>query len=556
MENNKNPDIPQEDSLYSELLSTPDTGEEIGPDEAAIQSAGLIHPEDAEVDRIIQESKQEPDPEEIDMGATQIIAEFSDLPIPEEEAAENAIPEEQPDADADTPFLDDDFREAFGENGELLEEIFTEEEQPEVISSIPPLITEEAPDNVSQQPEEDDDEEFDTAKPKRRPKAKKGYGLLGIPHLLATVVWLAIAGLIGVSLGRMLWICAAEVLAFGREDQPISITITDEELGDIDAIAEKLKDAGLIERIDLFKFYADLTDAAEEISAGTFTLNSRYDYHALVKAMSFHSTARETVELLIPEGYSCAQIFALLEENKVCTKAELEEYAAEGQLEDYWFLEGVTRGDRYCLEGYLFPDTYEFYINDAPGRVLTKLLDNFDYRFTDIMKDKIAPLNDRMAAILADRGFSQEYIDAHKFTIREIIIIASMIEKETANDAESHDISSVIYNRLTNPEVYFYLNIDATIIYALEGNIDPVTGRTKPLTAEDLELDHPYNTYNHKGLIPGPISNPGRNSIIAALDPNQTNYYYYVYNPNTSQHIFAKNQTEHDKNVAYVKSLG
>ncbi|MBQ9931913.1 MAG: endolytic transglycosylase MltG, partial [Firmicutes bacterium] len=265
------------------------------------------------------------------------------------------------------------------------------------------------------------------------------------------------------------------------------------------------------------------------------------------------ASSREEVEVMIPEGYSCAQIFELLEEKKVCTVEELELCAATGELNDYWFLEGVRRGEKYSLEGYLFPDTYRFYLNDDPENVLGKMLNNFDYRFTDLMKEKIEPLNTRMAAILSSRGYTAEYIDSHKFTIREIVIIASMIEKETANDSESFDISSVIYNRLTNPASYPFLNIDATIIYALGGNIDPETGETRPLTKADLEMDHPYNSYTQKGLIPGPISNPGRASLLAALDPNETNYYFYVYNPNAGVHKFARTPEEHEKNVASVR---
>ena len=131
-----------------------------------------------------------------------------------------------------------------------------------------------------------------------------------------------------------------------------------------------------------------------------------------------------------------------------------------------------------------------------------------------------------------------------------------MIEKETGGDDESYTISSVIYNRLTNPGNYPLLNIDATLIYALNGNIDPETGKTKPLTYDDLQIDHPYNTYRYPGLIPGPISNPGRNSLDAALDPLETSYYYYVYNPETARHLFARNESEHEKNKRYVESLG
>lgn len=498
---------PEEDPLHHDLLSDPVTGEEILADEHAALSAGLSHPADSEVDQILQDAK----------------------------AMDNTT--SLPPTNID------------GVNFETT--VFDISQMPPIQDYVDPSTPQDSAEEASAEAAAEIPEE--PPLPKRRPKMKKGYGLLGIPHILSTVIWLAITLAIGVSLGRLVWICAAEILAFGRPDSEYVLTVTNAD--NIDTIAAKLKNTGLIKYPELFKLYADLTDAEEEISVGTFTLNTKYDYHALVNAMAYHSPARESISLLIPEGYTCAQIFALLEEKGVCSAAELEEYAANGEIKERWFLEDITRGDKYCLEGYLFPDTYEFYTNDEPGRVIGKFLDNFDDRFTDLMKSRLDPLNERLAKILANRGYDEATIESRKITFRDIVIIASMIEKETANDAESYTISSVIYNRLTNPKNYPFLNIDATVIYALGGNIDPETGKTKPLTSEDLQMEHPYNTYTVKGLIPGPISNPGRNSLNAALDPTETSFYYYVYNPNTSEHMFAKSAAEHERNVNYVKSL-
>ncbi len=493
------------DELHHALLSDPEVGDEITADEHAVYHTSLSHPADAEINKILNETKA------------------MDIP-----------------SDATAPVNID------GVSSDTM--VFNAEEMPPIQDYLDPSTLQDQP----EEPQEDIPEE-EPPLPKRRPRTKKGYGLLGIPHIISTVIWLAITLAIGVSLGRLVWVCAAEVLAFGRPDKEYVLTVSSAD--NIDTIAAKLKNLGLIKYPELFKLYADLTDAEEEISVGTFTLNSKFDYMALVNSMSYHSPARESIELLIPEGYTCAQIFALLEENGVCSAAELEEYAANGEIKDRWFLEGVARGDKYCLEGYLFPDTYQFYTDDEPGRVIGKFLDNFDNRFTDLMKSRLDPLNERLAKVLASRGYDEETIEERKITFRDVVIIASMIEKETANDSESYEISSVIYNRLTNPANYPYLNIDATIIYALGGNIDPETGKTKPLTYDDLAMEHPYNTYTVKGLIPGPISNPGRNSLNAALDPSETNYYYYVYNPNTSLHLFGKNEAEHEKNVNYVRSL-
>ncbi len=377
---------------------------------------------------------------------------------------------------------------------------------------------------------------------KGRPRRRKGEGLFGIPNLLVTGVWVALTLLISLTLGRLVWVCAAEILAFGREDKTVTITVY--ETDTIDDITKKLARAELIHYPGLFKLYAQFAVDEGEIRPGTWDLNTKYDYHALVKMMSPSST-RSVVKVMIPEGYTCRQIFALLEENKVCTVQDITSYAVYGELNDYWFLEGVTRGDKYCLEGFLFPDTYEFYQNDTPKNVLTKMLNNFEKHFDESMQGKIQTLNAHLSDLMRRDGKGQDYINSHLFTVRDVVNVASMIEKETSSAQEGYTIASVIYNRLFcwqgNPA---YLNIDATIVYALDGKTD--------LTAEDLRVDSPYNTYTHTGLTPGPISNPGLSSLTAALEPADTNYYYYVLDPTVGSHIFATTQAEHDANRAKV----
>lgn len=371
---------------------------------------------------------------------------------------------------------------------------------------------------------------------KRRPKRRKEYRLFGLPQILATCVWLGLVVAIGVTLGRVLWVCAADVLAFGRPDSEVSVTITADD--DMDAIIDKLTDNGLIRYPQLFRFYADLSGAEEDIVPGTFTLNTCYDYHALVNEMSSNASKREEVTVQIPEGYSCRQIFQLLEDKGVATVEELEEFAISGDLGEYWFLEGVKRDDRYCLEGFLFPDTYNFYTSGGARHALRKLLNGFENQFDQELQDQIITLNDLLAEKMRKNGNSDEYVVEHMFSVREVVIVASLIEKEAASPTEGPNIASVIYNRLfswgSNPR---YLNIDAALVYALDGKTS--------LTTEDTQIDHPYNTYKNTGLTPGPIANPGLSSLKAALNPASTNYYYYVLNESTGEHVFSRTYEEH-----------
>lgn len=389
-----------------------------------------------------------------------------------------------------------------------------------------------------------DEHEFNERK--IRPKRKKGYGLLGIPHILATAIWLLLIVAIGVSLGRVLWVCCADVMAFGKESNQVTITITKEDT--IDTISEKLAQADLVRYPGLFKLFATITGKDDDISTGTFTLNSHLDYNAMINSMAYHGATREVVDIMFPDGANCAQIFKLLEEKNVCTVAELEEYAANGELKEYWFLEGVPRGSKYCLEGYMSPDTYKFYTNDEPRRVIEKFLNEFDSRITDIMKENFVTMQKLWKNELKANGFSSKYIEANTLTFHQVITLASVIQKETSSDNECYPIASVFYNRLTHPN-HLLMGSDATVHYA----IGDYFGDIKELTQEHLDFNSPYNTRKYKGFPPGPICNFGVHSLYAALEPDQTNYYYFVYDKKIYAHRFAETYKQHLDNVALAE---
>lgn len=478
-------------------------------------------------------------------------------PVPEGGGEQSFPPEE---------FRDEEFREAFGEGADLAS-FFADEPTVQL-----PELTEQPrepeqpeqprePEAPAQPPEEKNEtmkkktkkKTSDEAIKKGRPKRKRGYGLLGIPHIVATAVWLAIIAVIGVTAGRMIWLCATDILAFGRE--PVTATVIIEQDDPMDVVANKLKKAGLIRYTGLFEFYADLTDAGEKIRAGTYEFNPPgqdeemvvYDYMALVSKLTPGSMSGVVEDLRIPEGYTCNQIFRLLEEKNVCTVEELTKYVEHADLGEYWFLEdlnGVQPRATNWLEGYLFPNTYDFYVHDDPERVIKKMLNAFESNYTEAMRAELNNLNKTLEEMMREHGYGEDYIEKHKFTHHDVMIVASMIEKETANNTESFTISSVIYNRLCNAGEFPYLNIDATLVYILDGKAE--------LTKEDLMIDDPYNTYVYKGLPPGPISNPSQNSISAALKPESSEYYFYVYDPETLEHHFSKTLKEHE---AFIEKL-
>ena len=232
------------------------------------------------------------------------------------------------------------------------------------------------------------------------------------------------------------------------------------------------------------------------------------DYRALLSGMSANSATRATVTVTIPEGYTVDQIFTLLEEKGVASVEDLQDMAANHDYA-FSFLQDLELGDYHRLEGYLYPDTYEFTTPQNPLYVINKMLVRFDEQFTDAMRQEVA-----------DSGR----------TIHEIITIASMIEKETDGNDRA-DIASVIYNRLNNPSggTQGYLQIDATLAYINGGKVP---------TEADKSIDSPYNTYLYKGLPAGPISNPGLESIKAAMNPNSTSYYYYALGDDGVHHFF------------------
>lgn len=354
-----------------------------------------------------------------------------------------------------------------------------------------------------------------------------------------TFIYVACVLLASMLIAVFAWTAVDDICALTSEEELVTVTVSE---GDsIAKIADTLHDAGLVRYKLLFRLYCSASHAGRSILPGTYELNKIFDYHALVNGMA-SSGSRATASVMIPEGYTCAEIFALLEEKGVCTAEALYEAAANADF-DYAFLEGTEKGDRNRLEGCLFPDTYEFYLDDDAENVLGKLLRTMDSKLTEEHWAALDALNADLRTRKANAGFGSEEIAKGDLTMHDILIVASLIEKEAANASESATIASVIYNRLCS-KAYPCLNIDATIQYAL-------SERKDVLTDADKLIDSPYNTYKYAGLPVGPIACPGQSSIRGALYPEDTNYYFYALGKDGT-HTFTHTYDEH---LAFLASL-
>lgn len=222
------------------------------------------------------------------------------------------------------------------------------------------------------------------------------------------------------------WRCADDVLSLTKPDAEVTVTIADG--ATISQIAKELRDSGLVRSETLFKLYCWATHAERTIEPGTYSLNSRYDYHALVSNMVEASPDRSVVEITIPEGYECEDIFRLLEENGVCSYQDLANAASTYEF-DYAFLQEIPYGSENRLEGYLFPDTYQFYMGDDPENVIDKFLRNFDNKFTSDLYDALDALNDRLAQRMRENAFTETEITDAKLSLYDLITVASLVER-------------------------------------------------------------------------------------------------------------------------------
>lgn len=313
-----------------------------------------------------------------------------------------------------------------------------------------------------------------------------------------------------------------DVLAFITENRAVTITIDADDT--VDDVAGKLKDAGLIKYDWLFSYVAKFEGSTGPYQEGEHTLNDNMNYMQLLSEIEVQPVARETVWVTFTEGMTVDQMADLLEENGVCDADDFREEVMSGADYGYDFEQEMSTSSDiyYPLEGYLFPDTYEFYTNETPANVITRMLQNF--------QNKIDTVQDQMT----EMGLTQH----------QTITLASIIQSEASGDpANMALVSSVYWNRLNDPENFPMLQSDPTRNYANSTIL--MTGQSSTYQ----RMAAAYDTYQCTGLPAGPICNPGMDAILAALSPETTAYYYFI-SDSDGNFYFAETLEQHEANIA------
>ena len=290
-----------------------------------------------------------------------------------------------------------------------------------------------------------------------------------------------------------------------------------------DNIAASLHDKGLIQNEYVFRFYVHRHDLSRDFIAGTYRLSPSMSTPELIEHIRKGEVYAETVWFTIPEGYWIEIIAERLAEKNLVDQErflELTRNASSELEEEFPFLKEIDDPDiKYQLEGYLYPDTYEVYSDANEEDVIRLMLKQMDHVISEEHEERMEQM---------------------ELTLHEVLTLAAMVEREARVDHERPRIAGVMFNRL---EIGQKLEIDATIQYIL-GEPEEF------LTYDHLEVDSPYNTYQHEGLPPGPIAAPGKPSIEAVLYPEDTDYYFYNYKyDNSGEHYFSETYEEHMENV-------
>ena len=367
-------------------------------------------------------------------------------------------------------------------------------------------------------------------KKKKKKKKKHGYLTATAKVLISVLLCTAILSAIGISTMN-------DILAINRSAEPVAVEMP--ENADTEMVIDVLHDAGLISRPLMCKLFYRLESKIRkskepEYIEGMVNLKANMGLEGMLNKVKLNQQLTETVKLYFPEGWTAKQIFEKLAKYEVCDADFL--YKAIQDINfNYDFLSSAKSANsekRYLLlEGYLFPDTYEFFVDYNANSVIERFLQRFDEIWTDEYQTRADELN---------------------MTVDEVVRMASIIQREAANTEQMSAISGVLHNRLNHSMSFPTLDCDSTYNY-IDNYVRPVVGDVR---AESYTKY--YNTYVCEKLPAGAICNPGADAIKAALYPDDSDYYYFQHD-NKGQIYLARTNAEHNRyrsEIAWKNAAG
>ena len=364
--------------------------------------------------------------------------------------------------------------------------------------------------------DEEEEKRFREKAKKRRKRRKKGPGRFIFGLVFTTIV-------IGIAI-----LCSAYVIKFAKEflgigKSDLEIVIEVPMNSSTEDIANQLFSEGIIDNTYLFRFYSRIKGSDGTFVAGPHTLTPDMTYEDMVEELQKGvEDVRETVDIVFEEGITIFAAAQKLEEAGVCAA---DDFIRAVNTADYGyaFEENVKVSSLkfYKMEGYLFPDTYTFYLDEDARIVAKKFCKNFNLKIT-------ADIYGRME----DLGMELE----------ELLTIASMVQAEARSVSDMKKVASVFLNRLEKPDEYPLLQSDPTKNYVEDIIIPNIEVPSKAMYEA-------YNTYEGSGLPPGPICNPGLDAINAVLYPTDTDYYFFCANVETGEVFYAETNEQHEENL-------
>lgn len=316
--------------------------------------------------------------------------------------------------------------------------------------------------------------------------------------------------------------CAGGYMYFKSLFEPVSVepfyhNIKIAQGSSVSEIGRALEERGVIRSSFAFWFYVKMNDFGSRLKAGDYVFSADQNIEQIVKKLTAGET--QNISLTVPEGFSLADLRSRLKKYNIMDEKQFDEAANDPALLK------IVPYELDTVEGILFPDTYVFNKSAKPSEILKMMVREFKNKLPADAADSLKKLG---------RPF------------KEVLIMASLVEKEARRDEDRAKIASVFYNRLARQ---MKLESCATVQYILGEN------RKARLLYSDLQVDSPFNTYKNKGLPPAPICSPSKKSLMAALNPENTDYLFFVAKPD-GYHIFSKNFVDHNKSKQASKKMG